>query len=97
MRAERVPQDMRAVVAKIRATRHSLQDVRHRVLRQRLSVLVTEHPRALQMSMGTQRVGEPLCQRHVPQPPALRCRHLTTPVIALDAHLSLVEVHVRPF
>ncbi len=35
-------------------------------------------------------------ERHIPQPSALRCRHLAVPVGPLDADLPLAEIDVSP-
>lgn len=36
-------------------------------------------------------------ERHIPQPSALRCRHLPVPVGSLNADLPLAEIDVAPF
>ncbi|HYT69422.1 MAG TPA: hypothetical protein VEL51_23590 [Vicinamibacterales bacterium] len=35
-------------------------------------------------------------ERHIPQPAALRCRHLAVPIGPLDADLPLAEIDVSP-
>ena len=49
------------------------------------------------MPMIAERGRESDGERHIPQPSALRCRHLAVPVGPLDADLPLAEIDVAPF
>ena len=49
------------------------------------------------MPMIAERGRESDGERYVPQPSALRCRHLAVPVGPLDADLPLAEIDVAPF
>ena len=66
------------------------------LLRERLPFLVADHPRAAHMSRVPQGVGQALGQRHVPQPSALRDRHVSFPVGPRHAELPFLEIHVSP-
>jgi len=49
------------------------------------------------MPMLAERSRQSKRERHVPQPPAFRCRHLAVPVGPLDADLPLAEIDIAPF
>ena len=48
------------------------------------------------MPMIAERGRESDGERHMPQPSALRCRHLAVPVGSLNADLPLAEIDVAP-
>ena len=67
VRAERVTQNVHAVVRQVCATRHSLHTRLHHLPGEWFTVVLTEHARAPQVSMILQRLG----RRFVLRPTAL--------------------------
>ena len=81
VRTERVPQDVNARASRCarRAARRTMH--LHDLLRERLPVAVDRAPaRPRRCRCCPQRLRQPHRQRHVPQPPAFRRRHVALPL-----------------
>jgi hypothetical protein len=79
MRTERVPKNVDArlyVRAPCGSSQHHLDDL----LRQRLPFSVAQHSCAAKVTRLSQRISQPSGRRNVPQPAALRHRHVTLPL-----------------
>ena len=95
MRTERVPKDVDAglhVRAPCGAPQHHLNDF----LLERFSFRIAQHSRTAEVSRVTQCVSQTLREWNIPQPIALRHGHVTFPLGASHAQLSLVEIDIRP-
>lgn len=96
MRAERVTQDVHALLRHLRSARRAQNAVLYHLSGQRLTVVLAQHVWAPQMPMIAERGRESDCEPHIPQSSALRCRYVAVPLGPLDAQLPLAEIDVSP-
>ena len=96
MRTERVPENVHAPVRKARPSGGAPHVIRDHLGRESAAFSVAEYSRPFQVSDLPKIIRQPSGHRDVANPPSFRCRHVPMPIGALDAQLSLAEIHVSP-